>query len=97
MQAASSPQAQAPVANVDATALLQNNACLSCHALDHKVVGPAYHQVATKYANDPQAMTKVAASIQQGGSGKWGQTPMPPYAQLSAENLQTLAAFILAQ
>lgn len=97
VQAASSPQAQAPVANVDATALLQNNACLSCHALDHKVVGPAYHQVATKYANDPQAMTKVAASIQQGGSGKWGQTPMPPYAQLSAENLQTLAAFILAQ
>ncbi|MBM5458163.1 c-type cytochrome [Pseudomonas sp. P66] len=97
VQAASSPKVQAPVANVDATALLQNNACLSCHALDHKVVGPAYHQVATKYANDPQAMTKVAASIQQGGSGKWGQTPMPPYAQLSAENLQTLAAFILAQ
>ncbi|MEE1869228.1 SorB family sulfite dehydrogenase c-type cytochrome subunit [Pseudomonas auratipiscis] len=97
VQAASSPQAQAPVANVDATALLQKNACLSCHAVDHKVVGPAYHQVATKYANDPQAMTKLAASIQQGGSGKWGQTPMPPYAQLSAENLQTLAAFILAQ
>lgn len=97
VQAASSPKVQAPVANVDATALLQNNACLSCHALDHKVVGPAYHQVATKYANDPQAMTKVAASIQQGGSGKWGQMPMPPYAQLSADNLQTLAAFILAQ
>jgi cytochrome c551/c552 len=101
VQAASSPPAgqppAAPVATVDAKALLQNNACLSCHTIDHKVVGPAYHDVAAKYANDPQALAKVTSSIQHGGSGKWGEIPMPPFAQLSPEELHTLATFILHQ
>lgn len=99
--AASSPSpgqlSAAPVAKVDAMALLQNHACLSCHAIDHKVVGPAYHDVATKYGSDPQALAKIASSIQRGGAGKWGETLMPPYAQLSPEDLQTLATFILHQ
>ncbi|MFT0520568.1 c-type cytochrome [Pseudomonas faucium] len=81
----------------DAMALLQNNACLSCHALDHKVVGPSYHEVGAKYAGDPQALEKVVASIEQGGAGKWGNVPMPAFAQLKAEDLKTLAAFILKQ
>ena len=93
----SSQPPAAPVAKPDAMALLQNNACLSCHAIDHKVVGPAYHDVAAKYAKDPQAQTKVASSIQHGGSGKWGDIPMPPFAQLSPDDLQTLATFILDQ
>ncbi|UVJ44700.1 c-type cytochrome [Pseudomonas sp. LS1212] len=99
VQAASNPPAgqlsAAPVAKVDAMALLQNHACLSCHAIDHKVVGPAYHDVAAKYGSDPQALAKIASSIQRGGAGKWGEIPMPPYAQLSPEDLQTLATFIL--
>ncbi|MCY1392733.1 Cytochrome c-551 [compost metagenome] len=78
-------------------ALLQNNACLSCHAIDHKVVGPAYHDVAAKYAKDPQALAKVIASIQNGGTGKWGNVPMPPFAQLSPDDLKTLATFVLHQ
>jgi cytochrome c551/c552 len=89
--------APAPVAKVDATTLLENNACLSCHAIDHKVVGPAYHDVAAKYANDPQALTKLTSSIQHGGSGKWGDIPMPPFAQLSNDELNSLATFILQQ
>ncbi|MFJ4394925.1 c-type cytochrome [Pseudomonas sp. NPDC089396] len=100
VQAAHSPMGQraaTPATKVDAMALLQNNACLSCHAFDHKVVGPAYHEVAAKYAGDPQAAAKIAASIQHGGAGKWGQIPMPPYTQLNPEDLQTLAAFILAR
>ncbi|MCK8659298.1 c-type cytochrome [Pseudomonas umsongensis] len=99
--AASNPTASqpalAPVAKVDATTLLENNACLSCHAIDHKVVGPAYHDVAAKYANDPQALTKLTSSIQHGGSGKWGDIPMPPFAQLSNDELNSLATFILQQ
>lgn len=87
----------APVAKVDAMALLQNHACLSCHAIDHKVVGPAYHDVAAKYANDPQALAKVTSSIQTGGTGKWGNVPMPPFAQLSPDELKTLATFVLHQ
>ena len=101
VQAASSPTASqppaAPAAKSDAMALLQNNACLSCHAIDHKVVGPAYHDVAAKYAKDPQALAKVTSSIQHGGAGKWGDIPMPPFAQLSPDDLQTLTTFILKQ
>ncbi len=101
VQAASTPSAgqtpAAPVAKVDAMALLQSNSCLSCHAIDHKVVGPAYHDVAAKYANDSQALAKVTSSIQHGGTGKWGEIPMPPFTQLSPDELQTLAAFVLRQ
>jgi cytochrome c551/c552 len=101
VQAASNPSAAqaaaAPAAKVDAMALLQNNGCLACHAIDRKVVGPAYHDVAGKYAKDPQALAKVMSSIQQGGSGKWGEIPMPPFAQLSQEELQTLTAYILSR
>ncbi|MGZ9738309.1 SorB family sulfite dehydrogenase c-type cytochrome subunit [Pseudomonas sp. GNP012] len=81
----------------EASVLLKDNACLSCHAIDHKVVGPAYHDVAAKYANDPQAMAQVMSSIQHGGSGKWGEVPMPPFAQLSPDDLKSLATFIMSQ
>ncbi|HEF4760724.1 TPA: c-type cytochrome [Pseudomonas putida] len=101
VQAASNPSAGQPpaatVAKTDAAALLQSNSCLSCHAIDHKVVGPAYRDVAAKYAKDPQALAKVTASIQQGSSGKWGDIPMPPFAQLSPHDLHSLATFILKQ
>ncbi|VVQ10559.1 hypothetical protein PS914_05115 [Pseudomonas fluorescens] len=101
VQAASNPSAgqppAAPAAKVDAMALLQGNGCLSCHAIDHKVVGPAYHDVAAKYGSDSQALAKVTSSIQRGSTGKWGDVPMPPFAQLSPQDLQTLATFILHQ
>jgi cytochrome c551/c552 len=96
VQAASNAPAVA-VAKVDAKALLQNNACLSCHAIEHKVVGPAYRDVAAKYAKDPQAMDRLMSSIQHGGSGKWGDVPMPPFAQLSPDDLKSLATFIMSQ
>lgn len=100
VQAAANPPSDQPptvsVAKV-ASALLQDNACLSCHAVDHKVVGPAYHDVAAKYANDPQALAQVMSSIQHGGSGKWGDVPMPPFAQLSSDDLKSLATFIMKQ
>ena len=96
VQAASNAPA-VTVAKVDTKALLQNNACLSCHAIDHKVVGPAYRDVAAKYAKDPQAMDRLMSSIQHGGSGKWGDVPMPPFAQLSPDELKSLATFIMSQ
>jgi len=87
-----------PVAKAgNAMALLESNNCLACHAIDHKVVGPAYRDVATKYAHDQQALGKVEASIRNGGSGRWGAVPMPPFSQLSAQDLHTLADFILHQ
>jgi cytochrome c len=77
--------------------LLNANACLGCHAIDKKIVGPAYHDVAAKYQGDPQALAKLAASIRQGGAGKWGPVPMPASAGLSDAQVKALAEFVLKQ
>ncbi|WP_397449762.1 c-type cytochrome [Pseudomonas sp. NA-150] len=90
------PSADKAPAN-DAMALLKSNGCLACHSLDKKVVGPAYHDVAAKYAHDSQALATVEASIRNGGSGKWGEVPMPPFSQLSEADIKMLATFILSQ
>jgi cytochrome c551/c552 len=83
--------------NADVHAALDRNACLSCHALRQKVVGPAYHDVALKYAGDLEARGKVEANIRSGGAGKWGSVPMPPFPNLSAAELRSLADFVLGQ
>lgn len=79
-------------ANAD---LAKKNNCLSCHATDKKIVGPAFQDVAKKYAGQADAEANVAKSIKAGGSGKWGPVPMPPQAQLSDADTKTLAAWIL--
>jgi cytochrome c551/c552 len=93
-------QLEAPAvgqSNIDVRAVLDRNACLSCHSLQQKAVGPAYHEVAVKYAGDSRALGAVEASIRMGGSGKWGDVAMPPFANLSTAELNALAAFVLAQ
>ncbi len=76
-------------------ALAQKHACTACHAVDKKLVGPAYADVAKKYAGQKDAAKTLAASIKAGGSGKWGPVPMPPQAQLSDADLTALATWIL--
>lgn len=76
-------------------ALAQKNACMACHAVDKKLVGPAYQDVAKKYAGKLDA-AGLAKSIKAGGSGKWGPVPMPAQAALSDADAQTLAQWILA-
>lgn len=76
-------------------ALAQKHACTACHAVDKKVVGPAYAEVAKKYAGQKDAAKALAASIKAGGSGKWGPVPMPPQAQLNDADLAALATWIL--
>jgi cytochrome c len=75
--------------------LAQKNACTACHAVDKKVVGPAYQDVAKKYAGQKDAAIALAASIQKGGSGKWGPVPMPAQPNLSEADAKTLANWIL--
>jgi cytochrome c551/c552 len=87
----------APAAEVDVQAVLKANACLGCHAVAQKIVGPAYHDVAVKYKNDPQALARLEGSIKAGGSGKWGPVVMPPFGNLSPQELKALAAFVLKQ
>ena len=78
-------------------ALLNSNACLSCHAIAQKIVGPAYQDVAAKYKGDGQAVAKLEASIRNGSVGKWGAAPMPPFPALSEAQLKALAEFVLKQ
>lgn len=75
--------------------LAQKNACLACHAADKKMVGPAYLEVAKKYAGQKDAESILAKSIKAGGAGKWGPVPMPAQASLSDSDAQALAAWIL--
>lgn len=95
--AAAPAPAAAGVAPVDVPVLLGKNACLGCHSLQQKIVGPAYRDVAAKYRSDPQALTKIETSIREGGSGKWGAVPMPPFPGLSESQLKALAEFVMAQ
>lgn len=76
--------------------LAQKNACMACHAVSTKVVGPAYQDVAKKYKGQKDAEATVTASIKKGGSGKWGAVPMPPQAALSDADAKALAKWILS-
>ena len=83
--------------SVNLQALLASNACLSCHGLTQKIVGPGYHDIAEKFKADQQAQSKLEASIRGGSVGKWGSVPMPPFAALKPEEVKALAAFVLKQ
>lgn len=78
-------------------ALAQSRSCLGCHALDRKVVGPAFKDVAAKYAGDPTAEARLAAKIRNGGAGVWGPVPMPGNGQVSEAEATQLAAWVLSQ
>lgn len=84
-------------ATPDVPRLLESHACLSCHAVDHRVVGPALREVAARYRGAAGARADVALHIQQGGSGRWGETAMPAMADLSVEQAAALADFVLGQ
>jgi cytochrome c len=83
----------APVLADQALATAKN--CMACHALDKKLVGPAYKDVAAKYAGDKTAADKLAAKIQKGGAGVWGPVPMPANPQVSEAEAKKLAAWVL--
>lgn len=76
--------------------LARKSNCLGCHAVDRKVVGPAFRDVAKKYANQSGAQSVLASNIKKGGQGRWGAVPMPAQEALSETNAQALAAWILA-
>ena len=75
--------------------LLKKNGCTACHAIDKKVVGPAYMEVSEKYKNDKGAAAKLFDKVKKGGSGVWGQVPMPPNPQVSDAELKQMLAFIV--
>jgi len=76
--------------------LAKKNACTACHAVDKKVVGPAFKEVAAKYAGQKDAAAKLAEKIQKGGSGVWGPVPMPANTQVNEAEAKQLAAWVLS-
>jgi len=77
--------------------LAQKNGCLACHSVDKKIVGPAYKDVAKKYAKDKGAADKLFAKVKKGGSGVWGPVAMPPNPQVNDADLKTIIAWVLSQ
>jgi cytochrome c len=77
-------------------ALAQSKNCMTCHAVDRKLVGPAYKDVAQKYAGQKDAVDKLATKIVKGGSGVWGPVPMPANPQVGEAEAKKLATWVLS-
>ncbi len=76
--------------------LMKKNACNACHAIDKKVVGPSYKEVAAKYRGDKTAEAKLIEKVKNGGVGVWGQVPMPPNSLVKDEDVKTLVKWVLS-
>ena len=71
--------------------------CMACHAVANKLVGPAFKDVAAKYAGQKDAEAKLSAKVMKGGSGSWGAVPMPANPQVSEAEAKTLVKWVLSQ
>jgi cytochrome c len=97
--AADTPAAGSAVSAVsvgDAVAIARANACMGCHAVDRKLVGPSFQQIAAKYKGDRQAPARLDAKVRDGGSGVWGVIPMPSHPSMNGADIQRVVAWILA-
>jgi cytochrome c len=80
------------LASVD---LAKSKNCLACHAVDRKLVGPSFKDIANRYTAKDTA--QLVTSIQKGGAGKWGPIPMPANPQIAADEAKSLVEWILKQ
>jgi len=94
MASAMASQAAMADAGLD---LAKSKNCLACHAVASKLVGPAYKDVAAKYAGQKDAEGKLVAKVMKGGSGVWGAVPMPANPQVSEAEAHTLVKWVLSQ
>jgi cytochrome c len=78
-------------------ALAQSKNCMACHAVDKKLVGPSYKDIAKKYGGQKDAVAKLAEKVIKGGSGAWGAVPMPANPQVTQADAQKLVTWIMAQ
>lgn len=79
-----------------AMALAQKSGCLACHALDKKLVGPAWNEVGKKYAGDAAAAEQLAVKVKKGTKGVWGPIPMPPNVTVKDADIKTMVEFVLS-
>ena len=88
--------AGAPLDAASATSMMQKDGCAACHAVDKKIVGPAFQDVAAKYRGDKDALAKLSQKVKAGGSGAWGPVPMPANAQVSDADIKALVSWTLS-
>jgi cytochrome c len=77
-------------------ALARSKNCMSCHAVERKVLGPAFKDVAARYKGNAGAADLLAAKIRKGGAGVWGPVPMPANNQVSEAEAKALATWVLS-
>jgi cytochrome c len=77
-------------------ALANSKNCMSCHAVERKVLGPAFKDVAARYKDNKDAPGVLATKIMKGGAGVWGPVPMPANNQVSEADAKKLAAWVLS-
>src|SRR4051812_15177713 len=82
------------MANAD---LAKAKNCMTCHSVASKVVGPAFKDVAAKYAGQKDAEDKLTQKVLKGGSGSWGAIPMPANTQVTDAEARTLVKWVLSQ
>jgi len=76
--------------------IAKQNACLGCHTVDRKLVGPAFRDIAAKYKGDAGAQARLEKKVRDGGSGVWGVIPMPSHPRMSDADIHTVVAWVLA-
>ncbi|QEZ48173.1 c-type cytochrome [Cupriavidus oxalaticus] len=76
--------------------IANKNACMGCHQVDKKLVGPSYKEVATKYKGDKNALATLSKKVKSGGAGVWGPVPMPANAAIGDADLKTVVEWVLA-
>jgi cytochrome c len=87
--------AHAALDNAKAEAMMKKHGCAACHAIDKKIIGPAYIDVANKYRADKGAQAALAKKVKAGSVGVWGQIPMPPNAAVPQGDIDELVGWIL--
>jgi cytochrome c len=87
-----------PALAADKTAeLATKKNCMACHAIDKKLVGPSYKDIAKKYQGDQSAKSKLATKVMKGGAGVWGPIPMPANPLVNQQEAEQLVNWILTQ
>ena len=81
----------------DGAALLKKSNCMGCHKMEGKLVGPGFKEIAAKYKGDATAEAKLETKVAKGGAGVWGTMPMPAMANVKAEDIKTMVAYILTK
>lgn len=80
----------------DGATLLKQNSCVACHAMDKKIIGPGFSDIASKYKGNADAMAILTQKIKAGTSGTWGAVPMPAQAHVKDEDIKIMVGWILA-